>query len=98
MAININKRKYGIGVALILPIIVLLTLYFLQWSTFSLSDFFSHNYRTGKLGAYLSISVLVNLAPFIIANQARKTEFARGVFLMTIVYAVPVFILYFLSN
>jgi hypothetical protein len=97
MAFKINQKKYGFAVAFLLPLIVLVILYLVQWSSFSFSNFISHNYQSGKLGAYLSISVLINLIPFIMANQFRKTEFARGVFLMTIIYAVPLVILYFMG-
>jgi hypothetical protein len=98
MATNINQKKYGFIVGLILPSNVLGALYFLQWRSFTVMEFFSINYQSGKLGAYLSIAVLINLLPFIIANQFRKTEFARGVFLMTLIYAVPLVILYFKSR
>jgi len=94
---KINKKIYGVVLAAILPVVVLLLLYRFKWYTFSFEDFIRHNYNSGSLGDFLSMSVLVNLIPFILGNQVRWTEFTKGVFMMTIIYAIPIVILYFVS-
>ena len=97
MANKRQQRLYGALLALVLPWLVLMVLYFFQWRTFTLTEFFTINYDTGKIWSYAKLSLLINVAPFVIANQIQKTEFARGVFLMTLIYAVPLFF-YILIN
>lgn len=97
MANKLNKTKYGFVIGLILPVLMLTGMYVMQKTTYSVSEFFRFNYRIGELGKFLSIALVVNLIPFVLANQFHKTQFAKGVFLITLIYAIPIIVIYIMS-
>ena len=92
---KVNKRWIGTLVAAVLPVLVLLVLHRTTWYTYSFSEFLEYNYQSGSLGYFLRISILFNIIPFILSNQMGWNKFTVGVFIMTVIYAIPVVILSF---
>lgn len=88
-----NVSILGFIIGLLLPLIGILIVYLVKFRGESLESFVQLMIRSKDVAAsVLSLSVLVNILPFIYYTNRRLDLTARGILISTMLYAV-VFIL-----
>jgi hypothetical protein len=88
-----NVSVLGFIIGLVLPLLGIYIVYLVKFGGETLSSFFQllvHN--TDVAASVLSLSVLVNIIPFIYYTNRRLDLTARGILIATLLYGV-VFIL-----
>jgi hypothetical protein len=87
--IKTDELRTGILIGLILPVVSLLGYYFWKFSAYSFSDFFYYLRTNKQLLTAITIPCLVlNIALFTYCINTRRDETAKGVFAVTLVYAL----------
>ncbi|MDP4260963.1 MAG: hypothetical protein Q8941_00415 [Bacteroidota bacterium] len=97
MAIMIFKKdnlKLGLVLGLVGPILGLVVIYFIKYSTFSFGDFLSTFFNTGRLITSIgSLSLLANVILFTIYINTNRDFTARGIFIITLIYGIGILVL-----
>ncbi len=84
-----DDLRTGLLIGLILPFLSLFGYYFWKFSAYSFSDFFYYLRTNKQLLTAITIPCLVlNIALFTYCINTRKDETAKGVFVVTLVYAL----------
>ncbi len=84
-----DKLRTGLLIGLILPFVSLFGYYFWKFSAYSFSDFFFYLRTNKQLLTAITIPCLVlNIALFTLYINARRDETAKGIFAVTLVYAL----------
>jgi len=89
----LNKIVYGLVIGFILPILFFLLYYIFRFGHISFSDYLRILIESKKLVSVLSLSVLPNLAPFMLFINSNRYSSGRGVLTATIILGIFVFIL-----
>ncbi len=90
MILQKDNLRLGLVLGIIAPIFGMLLFYFLKfYPTFSLSDFF-HVLAAQKtlITGLISFSLFANAVIFTVYINTRRDRTARGIFIITCVYAV----------
>ena len=81
--------KTGLLIGLILPVVSLLGYYFWKFGAYSFGDFFFYLRTNKQLLTAITIPCLVlNIALFTYCINTRRDETAKGVFVVTLIYAL----------
>ena len=84
-----DDLKTGLLIGLVLPLVSLFGYYFWKFSAYSFSDFFYYLRTNKQLLTAITIPCLVlNIALFTYCINTRRDETAKGVFVVTLVYAL----------
>lgn len=89
----LNKIVYGLVIGFILPILFFLLYYIFRFGHISFSDYLRFLIESKKLVSVLSLTVLPNLAPFMLFINSNRYSSGRGVLTATIILGIFVFIL-----
>jgi hypothetical protein len=93
-----DNLKLGIALGLLGPILGLVVIYFIRFSTFSfgdfLSDFISNNRLITSIG---SLSLLANVILFTLYVNTHRDQTAKGIFLLTLIYGIAILVLKILN-
>lgn len=94
-----NVPALGFIIGLILPVFGLLLVYLLKFSDVTLSLFLKTLFSNGDLaGKILTLSVLVNLIPFVYYTNKRLDYTARGLFYVTMIYVLLILMVMYVWN
>ncbi|MCX6239191.1 MAG: hypothetical protein NTY07_16805 [Bacteroidia bacterium] len=91
-----NKVIYGLLVGFISPILFFLLYYHFRFGQYSFSHYLHLLIESKKLANVMSISVLPNLAPFMLFINSSRYSSGRGVLAATIILGIFIFILKFI--
>lgn len=88
-----NKISYGIAVGLISPILFFLLYYIFRFGQYGFADYLQFLVESKKLANVLSLTVLPNLAPFMLFINSNRYSSGRGVLGATVVIGIIIFII-----
>lgn len=85
-----NVPIFGFFIGLLLPVLGLFIVFLILGGDYSgISDFLRSIFNNGKVAAlYLTLGLLINIAPFIYYTNKRLDLTARGILVATMLYAV----------
>ena len=93
-----DKLQLGIVLGLIGPMIGLIFIYFVKFSSMTfgefLEEFFGNNSLITSIG---SLALLANVILFTIYVNTRRDLTAKGIFLVTLVYGIGILVLKMLN-
>jgi hypothetical protein len=96
MPCKCNKLYIGLIIGLIVPMVTSWLIFYLSFGdTYSISEFSSKLIASQGFTKMLSLSVLPNLAFFMLAIKLDRLLAARGIVTATVLYAILVIILRF---
>lgn len=91
-----NVPVIGFIIGLLLPIVGIIIMYFIWFHGTPVNSFFKTMKADTHLAAkVLSMSIIINILPFILYTNKRRDLAARGVFIATMLYAVLIILLKF---
>jgi hypothetical protein len=94
MILKKDKLQLGLFLGLIGPLIGLVVIYFIKFSSSSfqifLEEFFSNNKLITSIG---SLALLANVILFTIYINTHRDKTARGIFLITLVFGIGILVL-----
>jgi len=90
-----NKIGYGLIVGFLMPVISFLLYYIFRFGNNSFTEYLHFLIESKKIVNVLSLSVLPNLAPFMLLINSSRYSSGRGVLTATIILGVIIFILKF---
>ena len=86
---RINQPVVGLIIGLFMPFIGLIVVYFILGQGQSFSNFIGTVQVSSSTAAkVISLSVLANLAPFLLFNRRRLDKALKGVVIATILYMI----------
>lgn len=84
-----NNLSLGIVLALIVPLFVILIIYFTRFSYYPFGEFLQTVAQESRLVTFVSVWCLVaNIALFTLFINTNKYQTAKGVFIVTILYGL----------
>jgi len=87
--LNRDNLRFGLMMGLILPVLSFFGYYWWKFSVYSFSDFLFYLRTNKQLVTAITIPCLVlNIALFTLYINARRDETAKGIFAVTLVYAL----------
>ncbi|MEI6678095.1 MAG: hypothetical protein WCL21_05780 [Mariniphaga sp.] len=92
-----NKIGYGLLVGFILPVISFVLYYISRFGKFTFSDYVHFLIESKKFVNVLSLTVLPNLAPFMLFINTNRYSAGRGVLTATVILGIIIFILKFIG-
>ena len=94
-----NVPILGFIIGIIMPVIGMLLVYLILFHNSSFGDFFKVlRHSHDEAAKVLSLSILLNILPFIFYTNKRLDLTARGILIATILYAVLIILLRFVWN
>ena len=94
MILKKDDLRLGMALGLLGPVVGLLVIYFLKFSSSSLSDFLSEFITrkniTTSVGA---LCLLANAVLFTLYINTHKDNTAKGIFLTTVIYGIGILVL-----
>jgi hypothetical protein len=87
-----NKIVYGLIIGFISPVIFFLLYYIFRFGHYSFTDYLQLLIESKKLVNVVSLSVLPNLAPFMLFINSNRYSSGRGVLAATIFLGILIFI------
>lgn len=91
-----NRIPYGIMVGLISPIVFFLLYYLFRFGQYGFAEYLRLLVESKKLANVLSLTVLPNIAPFMLFINSNRYSSGRGVLGATIGLGILIFILKFI--
>lgn len=89
-----DNLKLGLLLGLISPLLVLLLIYFMKFSSFTLEEFMNVFFRERSLITFFGVWCLVgNIALFTFYINTRRDQTAKGIFAVTLIYGIGVLVL-----
>lgn len=89
-----DNLKLGIAIGLLAPLLGVVGFYFYKFSSENFIDFLKFlGYQKRILTSAVTFSLLANAIFFTIYVNARKDQTAKGIFIVTVIYAVGAIIL-----
>lgn len=85
-----NVPIFGFFIGLLLPVLGLFIVFLILGGDYNgIGDFIRSIFNNGKIAAlYLTLALLINIAPFIFYTNKRLDLTARGILVATMLYAV----------
>jgi hypothetical protein len=89
-----DNLKLGLILGLIMPMIVLLLIYFIKFSGYEFDEFLKSFLVQRQMISFFGVWCLVgNIALFTYYINSRKDRTAKGIFAVTLVYGIAVLLL-----
>lgn len=98
MAHKIDKQKLGFLLGFIAPPLTFVIIYFISFPDLSVAQYIDHLRLHSVFLKVVSLCVVPNLALFFLFIWKNYLLAARGVLTATMIYAVVVFVIYFLRS
>lgn len=94
-----NAPILGLIIGILLPMLGMCIMYLLRFKNIPFTEYVASIFTNGKLGSMvLSLSVLLNVIPFIFYTNRRLDYTARGILIATMLYAVLFILIKFVWN
>lgn len=94
MILKKDNLKLGLVLGLLGPLLGLVVIYFIKYSSFSFSDFLDQFLTTPSLiTAIGSLSLLANVIFFTLYVNTHRDKTAKGIFLITVIYGIAILVL-----
>lgn len=94
MFLKKDDLTLGIALALILPGIVFIAIYFLRFSFYSLPEFLNVVRNENRLITFFGTwCMIANIAIFTIYINTNRYQTAKGIFAVTLVYGILILLL-----
>jgi hypothetical protein len=92
-----DNLRFGILLGFLAPLISLVVYYFVKFRLFSVGEFFSFIAANKNMVTAISVPCLVlNIALFTFYINTRRDKTAKGIFAITLVYAIAALLLKYL--
>ena len=92
-----DNLRLGIVLGFLAPLISLTIYYFVKFSSYTVGDMFTAMAENKKLITAIAVPCLVaNIALFTIYINTRRDKTAKGIFAITLVYAIGALLLKYL--
>jgi hypothetical protein len=89
-----DNLRLGLVLGLIGPILGLIVIYFIKYSSSTFSDFLDEFLHNNKLITSIgSLSLLANVVFFTIYVNTNRDKTAKGIFLVTLIYGIGILVL-----
>ena len=89
-----DNLKLGLVLGLIGPILGLIVIYYIKYSSSTFSDFLDEFFHNNKLITSIgSLSLLANVVFFTIYVNTNRDKTAKGIFLVTLLYGIGILVL-----
>lgn len=89
-----DNLKLGLVLGLLAPLLGMLGFYFYKFRRLSFAEFIQYlGIERHLLTAMISFSLLANAIIFTVYINAQKDKTARGIFIITIIYAITALLL-----
>jgi hypothetical protein len=92
----LKKDELPIGLLLgfITPILVLILIYFIKFSSYDFAEFIRTFFRENRLITFFGVWCLVgNIALFTFYINTNRDKTARGIFAVTLIYGIGILLL-----
>src|SRR5690348_16301757 len=98
MILKRDNLKLGMILGLLGPMIGLVVVYFIKFSSSSFGDFLNTFYHDNRLITSIgSLSLLANVILFTIYINTHRDNTAKGIFIMTLIYGIAILLLKILN-
>ncbi|HLG40598.1 MAG TPA: hypothetical protein VI461_13060 [Chitinophagaceae bacterium] len=98
MILKKDNLKLGLVLGLIGPVLGLVVIYFIQYSSLGFGDFLTSFFNEKKLiTAIGSLSLLANVILFTLYVNTHRDYTARGIFIVTLIYGIGILLLKILN-
>lgn len=92
-----DNLRLGLALGFIAPLLSLVVYYFIKFSAFSVSDFFNYISDNKRVITGIVVPCLIlNIALFTLYINTHRDKTAKGIFAVTLVYAIIALLLKFL--
>ena len=92
-----DNLRFGLLLGFIAPLLSLIAYYFIKFSLFSVADFFRFVATNKSQITAISVPCLVlNIALFTFYINTHRDKTAKGIFAITVVYAIAALLLKFI--
>lgn len=94
MILTKDNLKLGLALGLTGPIIGLVAIYFLKFSSFTFIEFLDNFIHENRLITSIgSLSLLANAVLFTIYVNTHRDNTAKGIFIVTLIYGIGILVL-----
>lgn len=94
-----DNLKLGLIMGLLGPALGLIVIYFIQYSTFTFSEFLELFFNTNRMiTAIGSLSLLANVILFTLYVNTGRDKTAKGIFIVTLIYGIAILLLKILNK
>lgn len=98
MILKRDNLKLGLILGLIGPLLGLVVIYFIKYSSTTFSDFLDEFLHNNKLITSIgSLSLLANVIFFTLYVNTNRDKTAKGIFLITLIYGIGILVLKILN-
>ena len=98
MILKRDDLRLGVVLGLIGPLIGLIVIYLLKYSSSSFRDFIDEFFNNNKLITSIgSLSLLANVVFFTLYVNTNRDKTAKGIFLSTVIYGIAILVLKILN-
>ena len=89
-----DNLKLGLVLGLVGPVLGLIIVYFLKFSSYDFMDFLDYFYHDSKLITSIgAVCLLANAVLFTIYMNTPRDSTAKGIFVTTLVYGIAILII-----
>jgi hypothetical protein len=98
MILKRDNLKLGLVLGLIGPLLGLVVIYFIKYSSSSFKDFLDEFFNNNRLITSIgSLSLLANVVFFTLYVNTGRDKTAKGIFLVTLIYGIGILVLKILN-
>jgi hypothetical protein len=96
--IKSDNLRTGLLLGLLGPILGLVVIYMIKFSTYKFADFLDYFVHDNKMITSIgSLSLLANVILFTIFINTHRDHTAKGIFLITVIYGIGILVLKILN-
>jgi hypothetical protein len=89
-----DNLKLGLILGLLGPILGLIIVYFVKFSSYSFSDFLDYFFNTkGLITSVGALCLLANAVLFTLYINTHRDSTAKGIFVTTVIYGIAILII-----
>jgi len=93
-----DNLKLGLILGLLGPLIGLVVIYFIKFSSYTFFDFLDYFINDNKMITSVgSLSLLANIVLFTLYINTHRDSTAKGIFILTVVYGISILVLKILN-
>ena len=93
-----DNLKLGLILGLLGPLIGLVVIYFIKFSSYTFFDFLDYFINDNKMITSIgSLSLLANIVLFTLYINTHRDSTAKGIFILTVVYGISILVLKILN-
>ena len=89
-----DNLKLGFVLGLLGPVLGLLIIYYIKFSSYSFSDFIEYFFKTRSLITSVgALCLLANAVLFTIYINSHRDKTAKGIFVTTLIYGIAILVI-----